>query len=187
MKFTPLLKLPEKGNPYYNTKSAGGYSDCIVGSPTVKGLNVLCNCVGFEVGRFNEISNKGKKVYFGSMNAKSFYPWAVKHGLPTGKTPKLGACICFSGGKDGLGHVASVEELDDKGNCTLVSSGYKSYEFKVQKNCNASNNYGMSKSYKFESFIYNPDLENSTIDDIKELLEDAKKLIDKAEEKLSEV
>ena len=45
---------PESGNPYYNTKSNGGYSTCIVGQPTVSGLNVLCNCVGLADGAFNE-------------------------------------------------------------------------------------------------------------------------------------
>ena len=31
---------PESGNKYFNTKSKGGYSTCIVGKPTEKGLNV---------------------------------------------------------------------------------------------------------------------------------------------------
>ena len=50
--YTPLLHIPEKGNPYYNTKSVGGYSPCIVGNiprgakkrTGYEGLNTLPNC-----------------------------------------------------------------------------------------------------------------------------------------------
>ena len=169
MKFVPRLTKPEAGNPYYNTKSNGGYNPCIVGNPTDKGCNVLANCVGYEVARFNEEINAGKCKYLGSMNAYNMYDWAKRHGLPVGQTPKLGACICFSGGSNGLGHLGNIEELDKKnGNCSTSSSGYKSYTFKVQKNCNKSNNYGMSLKYKLQGFIYNPELEDN--DPIEEAL-----------------
>lgn len=37
---------PTAGNKYFITKSAGGYSTCIVGKPTDSQCNVLSNCVG---------------------------------------------------------------------------------------------------------------------------------------------
>ena len=45
---------PESGNKYYNTRSVGGYSTCIIGKPTDAGCNVLANCVGYANGAFNE-------------------------------------------------------------------------------------------------------------------------------------
>lgn len=192
MKFTPRLEKPKSGNIYYNTISSGGINNCIKGSPTVKGLDVLCNCVGYEVGRFNEESGETKCVFFGSMDAKSFYPYAKKWNLPTSETPVLGACICFSGGKDGRGHVGNVEEVDENNyNCSISSSGYKSYEWKLTKNCNKDNNYGMSKSYKFLGFVINPNLDTETVSEKIEKavtkLEDAKILINDAELILKEV
>ena len=53
--FTPRLSRPESGNPYYNTRGNGGYSDAIKGKPTDPGCDVLANCVGYACGRFNEI------------------------------------------------------------------------------------------------------------------------------------
>ena len=61
--FNPRMKKPEAGNPYYNTKSNGGYSDAIVGRPTDIGCNVLANCVGYAYGRFNEIGGYKNKCY----------------------------------------------------------------------------------------------------------------------------
>ena len=43
-KFEARTAKPEKGNPYYNTKSKGGYSTAIVGSPIDPDCNVLHNC-----------------------------------------------------------------------------------------------------------------------------------------------
>ena len=44
--YKPQLTIPNKGDPYYNTKKNGGYSEAIQGSPTQEGLDVLSNCVG---------------------------------------------------------------------------------------------------------------------------------------------
>ena len=183
MKFVPRLEKPKSGNIYYNTVSSGGINTCIKGSPTVKGLNVLCNCVGYEVGRFNEESAESTCVFFGSMNAKSFYDYAKKWNLPTSDIPVLGACACWTGGKNGLGHVGNVEELDPKNlNCSISSSGYKSYEWKLTKNCNAKNNYGMPKDYKFQGFVINPHVDNESVQDqvnqALKLINDASKILE---------
>lgn len=60
MKYSPRKTKPEKGNKYYIRKANGGYSPCIKGNPTDKNCNVLCNCVGYAVGRFNEIADAKK-------------------------------------------------------------------------------------------------------------------------------
>ena len=54
--YKPRLTKPEAGNPYYNTKSNGGYSNAIVGKPTDSGCNVLANCF---TGDTKIITNKG--------------------------------------------------------------------------------------------------------------------------------
>ena len=180
MKFTPRLTKPEKGNKYYNTINNGGISPCIKGKPTDKDCDVLANCVGYEVGRFNEESGEEKILFFGSMNAKNFYSYAIKWKIPTGDTPKVGACICFDGGKSGKGHVANIEAVDENGNCTISSSGYNSYAFKIQKNCNKKNNYGMNSSYKLQGFVYNPHLEETTNEKAIKILSEATILIDEA-------
>ena len=156
-KFTPRLKKPEAGDPYFNTKSNGGYSPCIVGSPTDKGCNVLANCVGYGVGEFNSEIKAGKIKYLGTMNAESLYKMAYKWGLETGQEPKLGAMICWEGIGDGKGHVAIVEE-NNNGTLTLSESGYKSYIWRTRKINNKNGNWGAGSKYKFQGFIYNPEL-----------------------------
>ena len=69
--FEPRLVRPEAGNKYYITKSAGGYSPCIVGKPTDKGCNVLANCVGYALGRFHEIAGRAEFDLIQSGNAEN--------------------------------------------------------------------------------------------------------------------
>ena len=61
--YKPRLVIPEYGNPYYNTKSNGGFNPCALGNNShgqrQKGLNILPNCVGYVVGRFSEIGGYG--------------------------------------------------------------------------------------------------------------------------------
>lgn len=72
MAFKIRTTKPEAGNKYYITKSNGGWSPCVKGSPTDKDCNVLANCVGYAVGRFNEIGNYGYCKYLRSTNAENF-------------------------------------------------------------------------------------------------------------------
>ena len=44
-----------KNNPYYIRQVIGGLNGAVAGSPTIKGADVLANCVGYANGRFNEI------------------------------------------------------------------------------------------------------------------------------------
>ena len=68
--FTPRLSRPEAGNPYYNTRGNGGYSNAIKGKPTDPGCDVLANCVGYAYGRFNEIGGWGSCKYLSPVNAE---------------------------------------------------------------------------------------------------------------------
>jgi len=162
MIFKPRTTKPGKGNKYYIKKANGGYSPCIKGKPTDPDCNVLANCVGYVVGRFNEESKEGSCKYLGSTNAENFYSYAAKWGLKTGQTPKLGAVMCWAKGKagvdsDGAGHVAIVEKVISKTHVLTSESGYNSYVFKNKTRKKGLNGkWGSGGSYTFLGFIYHP-------------------------------
>lgn len=170
MSFTPRFTIPEKGNPYYNTKKNGGYSEAIQGSPCENGLDVLRNCVGYAYGRFNEIVGAGKMVYLAPVNAEKFIDY-MNHktkGVTSGMTPKLGACMVWQAGAtkngaDGAGHVAIVEQINADGSIVTSESGYQAKKaFWTQTRTNANGRWGQGGSYKFLGFIYNPAVEDET-------------------------
>lgn len=164
MAFIPRFTIPEKGNPYYNTKKNGGYSEAIQGSPCEDGLDVLRNCVGYAYGRFNEIVGADKMVYLAPVNAEKFIDY-MNHkakGVTSGLTPKLGACMVWQAGatkngSDGAGHVAIVEQINADGSIITSESGYGAKKaFWIQTRTNANGRWGQGGSYKFLGFIYNP-------------------------------
>lgn len=162
------LTIPEKGNPYYNTRSNGGYSNAIKGSPTENGLDVLRNCVGYANGRFAEVQNLGRIKYQLVCNAEKFIDKAKAYGLTVGATPKLGAIIVWQGGSaktasDGAGHVAIVEKINSDGSIVTSESGYKARRaFWTQTRNNKTGRWGQNKNYTFLGFIYNPAVKDET-------------------------
>lgn len=161
MAFKPRLTKPESGNPYYNTKGNGGYSPCIKGKPTDRGCDVLSNCVGYAVGRFNEIGNYGSCKYARSTNAENFVEACKAQGLTIGNTPKLGAIIVWMkgatlDGSDGAGHVAIVEQINADGSIVTSESGWNSSAFWTKTRTNANGRWGAGSGYTFRGFIYNP-------------------------------
>ena len=136
MEFKPRSTKPEAGNPYYNTKANGGYSPCIEGLPVDKGCNVLANCVGYAVGRFNEIGGWGCCKYLGNTNAENLIQ--LKGDLEVGQTPKVGACMVWQKGetlhwKDGAGHASIVEKVISDTEVLCSESGYGYYAFRTKK------------------------------------------------------
>lgn len=166
--FIPRLTKPEAGNPYYNTKSNGGYSTAIVGKPTDKGCNVLANCVGYAYGRFNEIAGSKEMKYLAPRNAELFVTIAKQQGLKVGTEPKLGAVICWQkggtlNGTDGAGHVAVVEQINADGSIITSESGYNAKNpFWTQKRSKGNGSWGQGAGYKFLGFIYNPAVKDSS-------------------------
>lgn len=165
MAFTPRLTKPELGNKYYLTKAAGGYSTCIKGNtkmPTYNPqLDVLPNCVGYALGRFNEIGDYKTFKYAIRGNAEDFFDNAKLLGLKTGQEPKLGAIACWSKGithnsGDGAGHVAIVEQIYNRDTILTSESGWNGNAFWVQNRHRVNGNWGQNSTYKFLGFIYNP-------------------------------
>lgn len=161
MAYKARMERPEAGNPYYNTKANGGYSDAIKGNPTDAGCDVLANCVGYAYGRFNEIGGYGYCKYLRPVNAENFIQY--KGSLTVGQTPKLGACMVWRkgntlGGSDGAGHVAIVEQINSPTQIKTSESGYGSSSpfWTKTRNKGADGNWGAGAGYAFLGFIYNP-------------------------------
>lgn len=160
-KFIPRLTRPEKGNRYYIRKIDGGYSPCIKGKPTDPDCNVLSNCVGYAVGRFNEIGGYESCKYLKSVNAENFMQY--KGSLETGQTPKVGACMVWRkgptlDGSDGAGHVAIVEKVISDTEVITSESGYNNPTpfFTKTRKKGSDGRWGSGEAYTFLGFIYNP-------------------------------
>lgn len=165
MSFKMRTTKPEAGNKYYITKSRGGWSDAIQGSPRDPNCDVLSNCVGYAYGRFNEIGGYGYCKYLRPVNAENFMQY--KGNLEVGQTPKLGACMVWQKGgtlsnSDGAGHVAIVEQVISSTQIITSESAYGGKAFYTSTRNKGDGNWGMGSSYKFLGFIYNPAVSGST-------------------------
>lgn len=158
--FTPRTIKPGAGNKYYIRKASGGWNPAIKGKPTDKNCDVLANCVGYAIGRFNEIGGYGKCKYLRSTNAENFIQNAGN--LEVGQTPKLGAVAVWKkgatlSGSDGAGHVAIVEKIISDTEIVTSESGYNaSNPFWTQTRKRGNGNWGAGSAYTFLGFIYNP-------------------------------
>ena len=159
-----------KNNKYYIRTVTGGLNGAVQGYPTIAGANVLCNCVGYANGRFNEIINdpnlKGVYLPFKYQlvcNAENFIEAAKKQGLKVSSVPKKGGIMVWQkgktlGGGDGAGHVAIVEEVIDDDTIMTSESGYNAFAFKTLKRTNKNGRWGMAEAYKFRGCIVNPSI-----------------------------
>ena len=157
--FSPRFTRPEAGNPYYNTKSRGGYSDAITGSPQDVGCNVLCNCVGYAYGRFNEIAGLGYCKYLRPVNAENFIQ--NRGNLSYGQEPKVGGCMVWQkgptlSGSDGAGHVAIVEKINHDGSIVTSESGWGGPVFTTKVRRKGDGNWGAGSAYSYIGCIYQP-------------------------------
>lgn len=164
--FTPRLTKPDKDNLYYIRKASGGYSPCIAGIPKDDDCDVLANCVGYAVGRFNEIGGYGACKHLGSTNAENFVTLAKWQGLTVQDEPVVGGCMVWAKGKvgdgsDGSGHVAIVEQINADGSVITSESGYGSKAFYTTKRSGA--NWGQSSAYTYLGCIVNPAIKEESI------------------------
>lgn len=159
---------PENGNKFYNTKSNGGYNDCIKGSPIDKGCNVLANCVGYASGRFNEIAGSWKYNKL-NCNAQDFITRAKSIGLKISDIPTLGGIMVFDKPAYKSGHVFIVEDIlekDTNGNPTKIyssESAWNSTAFYNTTRTNSNSRWGMNSNFKFLGCIIHPDVKEEPI------------------------
>ena len=166
-----------KNNKYYIRQVSGGLNGAVAGSPTISGANVLCNCVGYANGRFNEIINdpnlKGTEKSFKYQlvcNAENFIESAKKQGLKISDVPIQGGIMVWQkgatlGGGDGAGHVAVVEEIYEDGTIFTSESGWgsKDWAFKNIVRINVNGRWGQNSAYKFRGCIINPGVKDPKI------------------------
>ncbi len=157
----PQTTLPNKNNPFYNTTSNNGYSWCIVGKPTVEGLNVLDNCVGWSCGRFNEVYStetgyKGMKYPQLNCNAENFIERATSIGLSYQYEPIVGGIMVWEGKGSLAGHVASVEQNNSDGSVLTSESGWKHFDFRNYTRYKGDGNWGLNSNFKYLGCIINP-------------------------------
>ena len=152
---------PGAGNKFYITKSKGGYSSCIQGSPTDSQCNVLANCVGYACGRFNEIIGSMKYPSL-NCNAENFIERARNtYGLEISPVPTLGGIMVWQkgatlSGNDGAGHVSVVEKIIDSNTIYTSESGYGSSAFWNSTRRNSNGRWGLGSGYTFRGCIVNP-------------------------------
>lgn len=159
-----------KNNKYYIRQATGGLNGAVAGNPTVAGANVLCNCVGFANGRFNEIINdpdlKGIVKPFKYQlvcNAENFIESAKRQGLKISSKPTVGGIMVWQkgstlGGGDGAGHVEVVEEIYKDGSINCSSSGWNGWAFRLMRRNNSNGRWGQASGYKFRGCIINPSI-----------------------------
>ena len=166
-----------KNNKCYIRQVSGGLNGAVQGSPTIKGANVLCNCVGYANGRFNEsiidpdLKGIVKAFPFQLVcNAENFIGSAKRQGLKISKVPVEGGIMVWQKGStlnsyDGAGHVAFVEKVYDDGSILTSESGWGSsdWAFKNLRRTNSNGRWGQSAAYKFRGCIINPSVSGKTV------------------------
>lgn len=146
--YIPRLTAPSRDNPYYYDQNPfyhSGYG--------------LPNCTAYAWGRFYEIMDERPKL--STSNAENWYGH-TSDGYKRGKTPQLGAVICWrkgaaGNGADGAGHVAIVEAINEDGSIVTSESGWgASSIFWTTTRYKGNGNWGAGSAYTFQGFIYNP-------------------------------
>ena len=157
-----FLKAEKKRIEYTSVRSvtiSDRYEDvyCVVEPEThtftLGGFEISGNCVGFAWGRWRELL--GKKHNLSCSDAERWY--GKNDGYKRGKTPKIGAVICWRKGRadtdsDGMGHVAIVEQVNSDGSVLCSNSAYYSTYFWLSTH-KPPYSFG---GYTFQGFIYNP-------------------------------
>lgn len=150
-KYVERLTAPATADKNWIHYSKGGYNYCIL----ISGSSCLPNCVGYAWGRWRELLGAHHKLSRG--NAENWYLNAGD-GYKRGRTPKVGAVICWAKGvagygADGAGHVAIVERVNADGSIVISQSGYGYKRFWTQT---LKAPYNIGSGYTFQGFIYLP-------------------------------
>ena len=158
--FPIRTKKPGAGNKYYIRTINGGYNVARTGKPVDKDCNVLANCVGYANGRFAEIIGKPFIEYQFTKNAENFIEDAIRFGLDIADHPTLGGIMVWQKGetlegKDGVGHVAIVEQIIDDETILTSESDYGGFVFANMIRCKGKHNWNM-KDFVFRGCIENP-------------------------------
>lgn len=187
--YIPNRVAPLSTNPYYisnktpNSRGVLGNNPCAVFNGL---LNVLPNCTGYVIGRWDEICSEGRHCELihrdpnGGNNAKRYWQLGIDSGLICDQTPEVGAIMCWGGGD--FGHVAIVERVVSSVEIEISESSYSDdgqYRFPfaystrifnkskkqkwVHKNGADTNGLYLGPSYVFEGFIHHPYIKDGIV------------------------
>ena len=151
--YSPRLSEPTSSNLYYKHTSYGGYNECILINSSTG--SCMPNCVGYAWGRAYEIL--GSKPNLSKGNAVTFYTTNQSNGAYSYSSdpskPQLGAIACWSGGSQGYGHVAVVEEINGS-TITTSESAYGGTYWYTKTRYSTNSNLSAGSSYTFQGYIY---------------------------------
>lgn len=142
-------------NPFYNKRSNGGYSTNTSEYPTLPGATVLCNCVGFANGAFNETYVRVKQKtyptfkegqYFPLHNGASKFisdaksmPGLAKYVIDEDhldQIPPVGGLIVWSSDDKTINHVAYISQVHDDNSITIIQAGWNTRSWSVRNKKN---------------------------------------------------
>lgn len=162
---------PKNGDKFYNTVENGGYSKCIQGKPTIKDLDVLCNCVGAACGFFNKVYSDvtgyaTMRYPYLNCNAEDFIKRAKKYypDIKVVDEPTEGGIMVWEGidtkTKKRAGHVEGVVKCLSSTQVYNIASGYNHYAWANQtRNKGENGNWGLNTKYfKYLGCLVNPAL-----------------------------
>lgn len=147
---------PSEGNKFFFSPGTNPFAGTENGPPAL-----YHNCTWYAFGRFSEIL--GKRANLPTGNAGTWYSNCTAY--QKGKTPKLGAIMCWKYNNGGFGHVAVVEEIKPNGDIVASESGYYGGENPKSKSTaytkfgrvyRKSEGYSMNYGDTFLGFIYQP-------------------------------
>jgi len=152
-------------NTYYCARGYGGHNPCILGNtenlPRNNDMNVLPNCTGWAVGRFNELLNNFHCTYFANVDAKRMIEIGKSQGLQVGTKPVKGSMIVWN--SNNHGHCAIVEEVINSNTIRVSESGWSAHSYSWEAILNNSNGqwtcgeaWLQNGGYTFMGFVYPP-------------------------------
>lgn len=187
--YMPNRVAPLSTNPYYisnktpNSRGVLGNNPCSVFSGL---LNVLPNCTGYAIGRWDEICSEGRHCELihrdpnGGNNAKRYWQLGIDSGLVCDQVPEVGAIMCWDGGD--FGHVAIVERVISSVEIEISESSYSDdaqYRFQfaystrifnknknqkwIHKSGADTDGLYLGTSYVFKGFIHHPYIKDGIV------------------------
>lgn len=146
MTFIPRTTAPLTTDKNWISTKYGGNNHALVINKSTG--SVLPNCTGYVHGRAIELGYDESKLC--TYNADQYFNYTYD-GYARGKTPKLGAIMCWScPGK--AGHVAIVEKIHGERDVTASQSNYSGTRFYTRR----FNPYSWPSGYTFQGYIYCP-------------------------------
>ena len=136
---------PAKNNPYFFSAKYNAFVGTAYGPPAL-----THNCTWYAYGRFAEIL--GKRPALPTGNADQWYRTCTAY--KKGRTPKVGAVVCWRYSNGSFGHVAVVEEIKSNGDIVTSNSGWRGSHFWMQTWTKASGYQGNGNI--LQGFIYQP-------------------------------